>query len=214
MEWDGVRELAREQAEHYGFRFVVVRREQGDLLDQVEQRGMWPGHKTRFCTSDHKRSQIYRAMTALVRELGLDRPARVLNCIGLRAEESPGRAKAPRFKRDAKASNKTKRHVDTWLPIQDWTGDEVWARIKRSGVRHHWAYDIGMPRLSCVFCIFAPRAALVLAGKHNRELLDECVALEERIGHKFRQDLPLSDVRDAVESGESGGVESIAAWCC
>jgi len=30
-----------------------------------------------------------------------------------------------------------------------------------------------MPRLSCVFCIFAPKAALVLAGKQeeNKELL-------------------------------------------
>lgn len=27
--------------------------------------------------------------------------------------------------------------------------------------------DLGMPRLSCCFCIFSPRSALLLAGKHN-----------------------------------------------
>jgi 3'-phosphoadenosine 5'-phosphosulfate sulfotransferase (PAPS reductase)/FAD synthetase len=214
MEWAGTGALARKQAESYGFRFEVVKRLQGDLLDHVLDRGKWPGHTTRFCTSDHKRGQIYRSMTALVRELSLDRPARILNCLGLRAEESPNRAKAPEFKRDKQASNKTKRHVDTWLPIQDWTVGQVWDRIKASGVEHHWAYDLGMPRLSCVFCIFAPKDALVLAGTHNRELLDLVVKIEEKIGHTFRVDLSLAEVKEAVEAGDSGAVEDIASWCC
>lgn len=214
MEWAGTGELAESQAAHYGVRFVAVRRLQGDLLDHVLDRGKWPGHTTRFCTSDHKRGQIYRSMTQLVRELGLKRRARILNCIGLRAEESPNRAKAEPFKHDAKASNKTRREVDTWLPIQDWAVEDVWARIRKSGVTHHWAYDLGMPRLSCVFCIFAPKAALVLAGTHNRQLLDLAVKIEQRIGHRFRQDLALSEVRDAVEAGETGSVDDIDSWCC
>jgi len=214
MEWAGTGELAREQAEHYGLRLEVVKRPQGDLLTQVEDRGMWPGHTTRYCTSDQKRGQVYRAMTALVRELGLKRRARILNCLGLRAEESPNRAKLEPLKADKKASNKTKREVDTWLPIHDWTVEQVWARIKQSGVRHHRAYDLGMPRLSCVFCIFAPKAALVLAGKHNQELLDECAGIEKRIGHTFRQDLTLAEVKEAVEAGEGGAVEDIDSWCC
>lgn len=214
MEWAGTGDLAREQAEHYGFRFEVVARPQGDLLTHVEERRMWPGQTTRYCTSDHKRGQVYRAMTSLVRELDLPRRARILNCLGLRAQESPGRAKLTPFQHDSKASNKTRRDVDTWLPIHDWTVEQVWARIKQSGVRHHVAYDLGMPRLSCAFCIFAPRAALVLAGQHNRALLDEVVALEARIGHTFRQELSLAEVKAAVEAGEAGAVEDIAAWCC
>lgn len=210
MEWPGVRELAEEQTQHYGFRFEVVTRKQGDLLTQVRNRRMWPSAKARYCTSDHKRSQVRRVMTQLVTERGAH--TRILNCMGLRADESPARKKRPAFKHDAAASN-GKRHVDEWLPIHAWTTDEVWARIKASGVRHHWAYDVGMPRLSCCFCIFAPKAALVLAGKHNPELLDEYVAVEREIGHTFKADLTLESVRDAVRTGApvvQGGPQS---WC-
>ena len=47
-----------------------------------------------------------------------------------------------------------------WLIGQDqkftWKVEDVWARIKASGVEHHKAYDLGMSRLSCCFCVFAP----------------------------------------------------------
>ena len=41
--------------------------------------------------------------------------------------------------------------------------------IRRSGVPYHYAYDFGMPRLSCMFCFYAPKSALRLAGSHNRD---------------------------------------------
>lgn len=208
MEWKGTRELAEAQAKHYGVRFEVVTRPQGDLLTQVRQRGMWPSATARYCTSDHKRGQVRRVMTKLVAELGLGRQARILNCMGLRADESPARKKKAAFEHDAKASN-GRRHVDTWLPIHTWTTDQVWARIKASGVAHHPAYDLGMPRLSCCFCIFAPKAALVLAGKHNSDLLAEYVAVEKEIRHKFRINLTLAEVQEAVACGaDAGKVES------
>lgn len=204
VEWDGTAELAEEQAKHYGIRFVKVSRPQGDLLDQVEQRGMWPSSGARFCTSDHKRAQVHKVLTALtaeLRERGVSR-ARILNCMGMRAQESPARAKLVALERDERASN-GRRTVDTWLPIHGWTVDEVWARIRESGVRHHRAYDLGMPRLSCAFCIFASRDALLLAGHHNRALLDRYAAVEEKIGHTFRKSLPIASIRDAVAAGEA-----------
>ena len=201
VEWEGTRELAGEQVRHYGLRFIAVSRPQGDLLDHVEERGKWPSPAARYCTSDHKRGQVYRVLTRLVRELNLDRPARILNCLGLRAAESDKRAAKAAFERDVKASN-GKRAVDTWLPIHGWTEAEVWERIRRSGVRHHWAYDAGMPRLSCCFCIFAPRPALLIAAQHNPELLDEYVAVEKRINHTFKRDLALVEIQAAVRAGE------------
>ncbi len=215
VEWQGTRELAEEQARHYGVRFEVVSRPQGDLLQQVEERGMWPDSQARFCTSDQKRGQVARVMTKLAAEVaartGGGRPARILNCMGLRAQESPERAKKSPFGRDARASNLGKRHVDTWLPIFAWTTDEVWARIRVSGVRHHFAYDLGMPRLSCAFCVLASRGALLLAAKHNPALLDEYVRVEQKIGHTFKKSLPIVQIRDEVRAGaEVGPVES---WC-
>jgi 3'-phosphoadenosine 5'-phosphosulfate sulfotransferase (PAPS reductase)/FAD synthetase len=206
VEWPGTRELAEEQARHYGLVFHAVKRPQGDLLDHIAKRGMFPSPAARFCTSDHKRAQVHKLFTHLAAESLRDGhpPVRILNCLGLRAEESPARARKKPFARDERASN-GRRVVDAWLPIHSWSTAQVWERIRASGVRHHPAYDLGMPRLSCCFCIFSPRAALLLAGKHNPELLAEYVAVEKQIGHAFRLELPLASVQEALARGEQPG---------
>lgn len=208
VEWAGTRTLAEEHARHYGFRFVACSRSQ-DLLDQVEQRGMWPDKKNRYCTSDHKRDQIRKVITALVAELELPHQARVLNCLGIRAEESPERDKMVAFSSNKRASS-GRRLVEDWLPIHTWTLAEVWARNTAAGTRHHEAYDLGMPRLSCVFCVFAPKAALMIAGRANPALLKEYVAVEARIGHKFRVNLAIADVQAAIDQDQEAG--AVASW--
>lgn len=222
-EWQGTKELAAKQAAHFGVRFVVVIRAQGDLLTHIEQRGMFPSPRQRYCTSDHKRSQIRRVYTMLADEMragsvyylrekkarraGKPAPAvRILSCMGMRADESPARAKLPYLEINADAGN-GRREVTDWLPLHRWTEAEVWAHIDGAGLRKaglvHRAYGLGMPRLSCCFCIFAPKAALVLAGRHNTELLGEYVRIEAKIGHTFRQELSMADVQRAVQAGET-----------
>lgn len=214
MEWKGVKELVEEHASHYDLPLDVVSRPQGDLVDHVESRGMWPSSTARYCTSDHKRGQIRKVMTRLAKEWKAEnadagRPCRILNCMGLRAQESPARAKKVDFEVDKSASTKTTRTVTNWLPIHNWTEDQVWARIDASGLRVHEAYKLGMPRLSCAFCIFAPKSALLVAAKHNLELLDKLCEIETRIGHTFRVDLSLNDVR---EEAKTTTVTTVEDW--
>lgn len=212
VEWTGTRALAELQARHYGARFEVVSRRQGDLLAQVRARRMWPSPKQRYCTSDQKRDQVRRLLTQLTQEVRArvgPRRVRILNCMGMRAEESPARAKLMPLELDRRASN-GRREVWTWLPVHGWTVAQVWDRIRATGVPYHLAYDLGMPRLSCCFCIFAPKAALVLAGKHNPELLAEYVAVEREIGHTFRQDVTMAEVQAAVLTDEPVG--SLQSW--
>lgn len=213
MEWAGTRELAGAQCERYGVPLHVISRGQ-DLLSQVEQRRMWPSSTARYCTSDHKRDQVAKVITKLVNqhisaqvfELPhhgsrlASTPVRILNCMGLRADESPARAKKAFFERNQRASN-SKRTVDNWLPIHAWTEAQVWDVIHGKGLPYHYAYDLGMPRLSCVFCIFAPQEALALAGYHNRELLAEYVAVEQRIGHTFQNGKPLVQIQAKLAAG-------------
>lgn len=201
VEWKGTAALAAAQAAHYGVEYFEMSRPQGDLLTHVEARGKWPSSSARYCTSDHKRGQVAKIITRLARERGA---RRVLNCLGMRADESPSRAKLIELERDERLST-TSREVVRWLPIHSMTTAEVWASIKRSGVPHHPAYDLGMPRLSCCFCIFALKAALIVAGRHNPELLDEYVAVEARIGHGFTKRLRIAEVKAAVEAGEQPG---------
>lgn len=212
VEWPGTRELAEVQARAYGLPFRVVRRERGDLLQQVEARGMWPDRGNRYCTSDQKRDQVARVFTELAlagRSLFLGRPFRILNCMGLRAAESPARSKLNQLELNARVSNGRK-EVWTWLPIHPWSAAEVWARIRASGVPHHPAYDLGMPRLSCCFCVFSSRPALILAGKHNPELLAEYARVETKIGHTFRKELAIREVAEAVAAGVEPG--PITTW--
>ncbi len=221
-----VPDLAAEHAKAYGVRFLTVSRPQGDLLEQIEERGMFPGMGlTQYCTSDHKTAQIKKVFTQLVREIHEADPStkgrrvRILDCVGLRAEESSKRAKKLAklgldpmgFKTEpnTRATNKTKREVVSCYPLADWSEPAVWARINQAPTRSHWAYEIGMPRLSCCFCIYADQHALQIAGQHNPELLDEYVRVEAAIGHQFRGEksdprgFSMASIKESIERGTS-----------
>lgn len=200
-EWKGTIEIVKLQAEQLGLPYHVVTRGEG-LLDYVRRRRMWPSSKARYCTSDFKRAPIDKLITKLAP--GLERRVKVLNVMGLRAEESPARAKKVPFKVNERRTN-GRRHVDDWLPILGLKLGEVWETIKANAIPQHAAYSLGMPRLSCVMCIFAPKAALVLAGKHNLSLLKEYVAVEKEIGHDFREGFKIADVLAEVEAGKEAG---------
>jgi 3'-phosphoadenosine 5'-phosphosulfate sulfotransferase (PAPS reductase)/FAD synthetase len=178
------------------------------FLQEVERRGKWPSNGQRYCTSYFKRDAAATAITALARQAG--RTPRLLQCFGFRAEESPRRRKMPAFAQDRRISN-SRKHVDAWLPIHDWTLADVWARIKVAGTRHHYAYDLGMSRLSCRFCIFAPRSQLIRSGRQNPELLEEYVQVEKKIGHRFRVELSLVEVQEAIAAGEQPTADD-GAW--
>lgn len=201
-EWEGVPDLAAEHAAHYGLRFELTRRQRNGkhytILDHTEARGKWPSSQQRWCTSDFKRGPIRTVITRLVSELRTTgrvqgRPVRVLNVMGLRAEESAARARRTPYAFNAAASN-GRRHVDDWYPIFDWSTAAVWQRIRTAGTRPHPAYAQGMSRLSCRFCVLASRADLVCAARLNPELADRYAAVEARIGHRFRNDLSMADI--------------------
>lgn len=214
-EWKGTKELAEAQARHYGLEFRVVSRRQGDLIDHMEDRAKrgkrpFPGYSTRWCTSEHKTAQVKRVMTALVQESGITgRKVRILNCLGNRAQESDKRAKDVPFEYNTLASNKTRRDVWTWAPIHEWSKAEVWADILSSGVPYHFAYDLGMPRLSCCFCIYSQKDALMLAAQHNPELAESIVAIETSSGFRWQEKMSMAEVvRDAATTK----IETVADW--
>ncbi|MET7303604.1 phosphoadenosine phosphosulfate reductase family protein [Embleya sp. NPDC005575] len=200
MEWPGTTALARTQAERYGLRFETCTRAKGDLETQIRDRGMWPSSDARYCTSDQKRDQIQRLITRWVAELGITgRPARVLNCMGLRGQESTKRAKRPMLAPDMRGSSGT-RVIYTHLPILHWTVDQVWERIRARGIPYHDVYDRGMSRLSCSFCVLASQADLICAARLRPDYVTELVALESEIGHRFREDLSMAEIQAMAQN--------------
>lgn len=212
MEWEGTLELVKAQAAFYGLRVEVssYRNRAGaelSLLDYVRARKRWPDSQNRYCTSEFKRGPGGRVVVKLFRECA----GRVLNVYGFRAQESPARSKKVVYGRNARFSSGSRECWD-WLPIHSMTEAAVWEDIKASGVPFHSAYAAGMPRLSCVFCIFASRSALLVAGKLNPGLLDEYCEVEQETGHTFQNGLSLVSVRDAIRKGEQvGKVEDFRA---
>lgn len=207
MEWFATRELAKAHANYYGVKFVVVTRPQGDLLHDIRQRGKWPGMGTRYCTSHHKRGQVLKLFTFLAKKSRTERyveQARILNVMGHRADESTERECLEPFNENFKPGqiSNGRRMVDYWFPIHHWSKQQVWDDIKASGLPWHYAYDLGMDRLSCVFCVFGNRAGLLIAARYNRQLLDEYCDTEEKSGHRFKKSLGIIDIRTAVDAGE------------
>ncbi len=159
-----------------------------------------------------KRKRVLKAiaehLTSLRKRGVVPPPVRVLNCVGLRAEESPGRSKLEPFKAGARGSS-SRKQIDMWLPLHGWSEAQVWDAVRASGAPVHPAYAASLPRASCVFCIYAPEAALQIAGKLHPELLAEYVAVEQRIGHTFKRSLPIAKVAADIAAGvEPSSVES------
>ncbi|MFL5343054.1 MAG: phosphoadenosine phosphosulfate reductase family protein [Gemmataceae bacterium] len=191
---------------------TALAKEARDLVSEIRHRGMFPSTDRRYCTSYFKRDCAATAITQLAgesREWGSQVP-RILQCFGFRAQESPRRRKLQVLATDKRISNSRKR-VDVWLPIHGWTVEQVWERIGAAGTRHHYAYDRGMTRLSCRFCIFAPLGQLMISARENPELFAEYVQLEKDIGHTFRVNLPLAEVDRLVKAGTAAPADD-GAW--
>ena len=152
---------------------------------------MWPSSSARYCTSDQKRGQVAKLITSLTKEVEAEN-VKILNCMGLRADESSERAKRHPYTLNARSTT-SKRTVYDWLPIHHWSEDEVWTWIRSRDLEYHYAYDLGMERLSCVFCIFAPADQLQTAARHNPELLAEYVRVERKISHTFQAHRSLEE---------------------
>jgi DNA sulfur modification protein DndC len=177
-EWEGVREHVEKMSAGLP---LVIAEPVKTFAQMVERRGMFPSPQQRQCTSDLKRGpidrEIRRYLAAHPRFGG-----QVVNCMGMRAQESSARSKLASVKRSARNSVAGRDWWD-WLPIQDLTVEQVFQVIADAGEKPHWAYGAGMSRLSCMFCIMASQADLKTAAKLNPAAYAERVALENRIGH-------------------------------
>lgn len=181
VEWGGAKEHILATIGEVPMHVCKARR---DLIQMIRDRGMFPSPTLRQCTSDLKRGPIEKVIRGLVEarrargERGADI---VVNCMGMRAEESSSRAKLETFKFSERNSKAGREWYD-WLPIHDWLVGEVFAEIRAAGQEPHPVYAKGMTRFSCCFCIMASQHDLKTAAQLNPGLYREYVLLEREIG--------------------------------
>lgn len=171
VEWDGVEDHIKATIGGTPYYSCQARR---TLIEMILERGMFPSPKNRQCTSDLKRGPIERTIRGIGHKL-------IVNCMGMRAEESHSRAKLQKFKLNERNSKAGREWYD-WLPIHDWEINQVLTEIAAAGQMLHWAYYAGMTRLSCCFCIMASKKDLTTAARINLELYKQYVQLEKSTG--------------------------------
>lgn len=179
VEWKGTFEHVQRYVTH-----ELHKIKSPDLLELVEKRGKWPGGIARYCTSTLKTDPIHKLADQIRIQKGM---TYIVNCIGIRGEESQKRDSKPAFEYNEDKSAFTKgRYVYNWLPIKEWTTRDVLKFIEINGEELHEAYKFGMTRLSCCFCYLASKSDLQISAKHNPELLETYAKLEEKIGHTMK----------------------------
>ena len=179
------------------------------LLERIEERGRFPSASVRYCTSDTKRTPIERELRRYLKAHprfgGL-----LVNAMGMRASESPARARLVPWRRSDRNSRAGREWYD-WLPVHGLERTEVFRIIRDASQSPHWAYAAGMSRLSCSFCILASRADLCRAAELRPRLYRQYVDLERRIGHTLSPTrmplpqltgIPVEPVRTAVRPCE------------
>ena len=187
VDWSGIPEHIEATTQHPVF-YVAAGK---SLLSMAEERGKFPSPVYRQCTSDLKRGPVETFIRRYLKEHP-EWHGRVVNVMGLRAEESTARAKLKTLTLSERNSVAGRSWFE-WLPIHHLSKREVFAEIAQAGQRPHWAYAKGMTRLSCVFCIMASAADLRTAAQLRPDLYRRYVSLEQRLNYTMsmsRKSLP------------------------
>lgn len=160
--------------DRFGLPLHVVRNKNKTFLTMVEKRGKFPAPAQRQCTSDLKRDPI----VSWIRQ-NISDPL-VVSAMGIRAEESTGRAKMPALSKDKRECN-SKRTVWKWNPILRWTEAEVRAYLAARNIPLHPVYQ-HLRRFSCRVCIYMTAHDLRAVKQHDPEAFDIIAALEQKTG--------------------------------
>ena len=192
-------EWCREIAARFGLPLTVVRNPNKTYLEMVRRRGMFPSAQFRQCTSDLKRGPIQKFLRTIPEKV-------VINCMGMRAEESPQRARQIPWKHDREL-NKNGRTVYNWLPIFEETTEQVLTWHWQNAVPLHPVYvpeyhhdgTVGgyLRRFSCRVCIFATDHDVRMIHQHDREAFDQVSALERETGFTMKSGRSLIQIVSA-----------------
>jgi 3'-phosphoadenosine 5'-phosphosulfate sulfotransferase (PAPS reductase)/FAD synthetase len=194
VEWTGVQDHIRNTISH-DLNVVTATK---TFFEMVAHRAAtrpdvpaWPSSATRQCTSDLKRGPIHKFIRHDMKQRGA---TLALNCTGIRAEESPSRAKKEPLKLNVSLS-KAGREVYEYMPIHHLTTKHVFWIIEQDGQEPFWAYK-GNKRLSCVFCIMGSEGDLQHGAKQRPELYAKYLEIEQQTGWTMFNGKSL---RDRVE---------------
>lgn len=135
------------------------------FLDLCIWKGRFPSTKARFCTQYLKIIPIMEEVYMPILEAG----NKVVSWQGIRAEESPARAKMP--EREEQPEGYT-----VYRPLITWTAEDVFATHRKHGIEPNPLYKLGMSRVGCMPCINCNKSELF---EISRRFPEEIARVEE-----------------------------------
>ncbi|NKF21553.1 phosphoadenosine phosphosulfate reductase domain-containing protein [Solimonas marina] len=175
------------------------------FLDLCISKGRFPSRMAQFCTAELKQWPITDQIV-----LPALRKGPVLQWLGIRADESPNRAKQPRYNRDDSGAY-------LWRPIFRWTVADVWAQHRRHGLARNALYDQGMTRVGCMPCINCRKDELRLIALRFPEHIDRIRQWEEIVSTTNKRSSAtffpaVTDPMDVERPGSYSRIDTIVEW--
>ena len=188
MEWEEMKPWIEKIS--FGLEVNVVQSEM-DFFQLARKYGRLPSGMQQFCTDFLKTQPIKNWIHEHMYANGYKT---AINATGMRAEESPRRAKKEPFTlskgKGTSGMHMTKKHSEhtiwDYMPIFHYTTKEVYEEIRNAGQEPHRIYSEGFSRLSCVLCVNGRIAEHQEAAKRRPELAKEFAELERELGKTVR----------------------------
>ena len=211
FEWPQSEERCWQMANELNVSLVIVSHHSGEKFVDAGIRGRmrsrpdsppFPSSACRWCTSNWKRGPISKWIRNQY-----PRDAIVYAAIGIRAEESPARAKKdPLTIRKTAVAPTKNREVYDWYPIFRYSLGDVWQTLLPDGgidllhwyqnkyqeegvvyetYPYHPAYVYGNNRVSCACCVLADANDLGIGIEHNPDIYRDILVLEDESGFTF-----------------------------
>lgn len=144
------------------------------FLDESLSRGGFPSFERRFCTDKLKIEPMCRQVYQPLLDLG----AHIVSWQGVRAEESPKRSVLPM--RQRQVTYDARFHI--FRPLLLWKEHEVFAYIRRHGLKPNPLYEKGATRVGCWPCIFIKKKELRMLAVQDPVKIDTISQWEDLTG--------------------------------
>jgi 3'-phosphoadenosine 5'-phosphosulfate sulfotransferase (PAPS reductase)/FAD synthetase len=131
------------------------------FLDMCLWHTRFPSTMARFCYTELKRDVVMQQINQPIWDAG----DAVISWQGVRADESPARAKLPE-------EEDINQQYTIVRPILHWTADDCFAMHKKHNVDHNPLYSMGMGRVGCMPCIHARKDEIHEISKRFPEEID------------------------------------------
>ncbi|MCR8964155.1 phosphoadenosine phosphosulfate reductase family protein [Brevibacillus halotolerans] len=167
------------------------------FLDLCLWKGRFPSTKARFCTTYLKVEPIEQQVYLPILSEGND----ICSWQGVRAEESPARAKLP--------VHEYNEGFEVYRPLLYWTVKDVFIMHKKHGIEPNPLYKLGMGRVGCMPCINCKKGELYeIARRFPKEI--ERVAEWERVVAKASK-RGLSTFFPTA-NGNGNNIDEVVEW--